>query len=1066
MKSILELLYENADTNPNRNIFNFLDCDTDPFEAETITNELLVKKSRDMAWALKEKGAKKGDRAIILCMQDAGTIFAILGCMMAGVVFTVIPPPMDEGKLQRFISVLKSCKPKFLISNYELEQGSESDAKKTVAKKALLEAVALKRIYTDQVAEYSGDYVFEAPADEDLIYLQYTSGSTSDPKGVMVTSGNLISCLEYSRKTYDYSNGNNLISWVPFYHNIGLVSGIFLPIAAGDGSTYFISPLQFLKDPKVWIKALADFKVNATTGPNSAYEACTKFFRKEDAEKYDLSHVTQLLNGSEFVHVETIEKFCKLFDLSPMCFTNGYGLSECVCVGTVALNGFKYQKLDADEYQAGKFILTENDTQKVVVSLGSTVGDLKMLAVKEDGTPCREDEIGEIYLQGDSVCSGYWKNPKESERFRAVVKGHEGHFFRTGDMGAIYDGELYLTGRLKEMIIVNGKNIFPSDITLLLRHSCPSISEEAISVFSVQTNTGEEPILCIESEPVLFDPLVNEINRAMTGSFEFSFSDIVFVKTDTLPRTDNRKIKTNAVKQHYEQGKLDTLYSAKGDFEQETQKERYEKKLPPGASLEEIKDFIRNVFGNYIEYRNFDDTTEFTNLGVDSFTAVEMFDELERLADVEIDLRNISGLLTVNGLASHIQRLLAGEEKASIDWKKEIILEDDISPRGEYLISPEECRNVFLTGSTGFLGAYLIRALIKTLHKDALIYCHARAENEEKAMERIVNNMKFFKCWKESFRSRIVAVPGDLTKPNLGLEKELYDSLAEKIDVVYHNGAILNFLFSYSQLKATNVGGTIGALRFASEGKPKYFHYISSYSVFDNPSHFGKSVKESDPLSSPEGYFLGYSETKWVAEKLVAEAANRGLRTTVYRPGEITGGIKEGVWKLEDMISRTLVGCIQMRSVPEMNISLPLTPVDFVSSAIANISTQTKATGKQFNLINKHLTNTGEIGSFIKKAGFKYSVLPYDIWCQRLAEIPPSKNVLSILSRLFSDNRGQEESLLDRYSTKQATLDTANTEALLESCGLVCPKLGKRYFFKYLKMFARAGYITKAKEAS
>jgi hypothetical protein len=144
-----------------------------------------------------------------------------------------------------------------------------------------------------------------------------------------------------------------------------------------------------------------------------------------------------------------------------------------------------------------------------------------------------------------------------------------------------------------------------------------------------------------------------------------------------------------------------------------------------------------------------------------------------------------------------------------------------------------------------------------------------------------------------------------------------------------------------------------------------------------------------------------------------------------------------------------------------MDISLPLTPVDFVSSAIANISRQTDAIGKQFNLINKHLTKTREIGSFIKRAGFRFITLPYIDWCDRLAEIPPSENVLSILSRLFSDNRSEGENLMERYSENQARLDTTNTDTLLQGSGIECPKLGRRYFFKYLRMFMKAGYISK-----
>ena len=1062
MESILDYLYLGVKNDPDRCVFNFLDCSKEPFGMQQISIRQLYDKACDMAVTLKKKGAKKGDRAIIFSMQDAGTIYAILGCMMEGVVFTVIPPPIDESKLFRFISALKSCKPKFLISNYALEHESKRDILKSLLKKAFMRVITLKRIYTDRLAKHEGYTPLRTYQKDDLVYLQYTSGSTSEPKGVMVTNRNLMSCLDNCREAIDFTHGYNLVSWVPFYHNIGLIVTIFIPLIIKTGTAYFIPTLQFLQKPTIWIKSISDFKVNATVAPNSAYEVCTKLISKEEAKQYDLSHVTLLINGSEFVYSHTIEKFCELFSIPQKSFAAGYGLSECVCVATLSPLSYKCQKIDIDHYLSGKFITTENQPHKLVVSLGQPLSNLKVLTVREDGCLCAENEIGEIYIQGESVCQSYWENPSETKRFQATVNGVEGYFYRTGDMGLIFDGDLYLTGRLNEMIIVNGKNIFPSDVSLLLQQNCPTLQKDTIIIFSIQTNNKEEPILCLESDERVFAPLVRDINRTVAQSYNFSFNNIVFVRKNTLPRTDNRKIKINAIKKLYEQNKLEILYNTKNSPIDTHLIDDLTTRLSASTPIDEIKTCVRHVFKKVVGPIEFDDTTLFMDLGTNSLTVVEMINKLERQSGIEIDIRQITSALTVNDLAHHIQLTLRGEKHNPINLSTESILPNDIQPPKNYTLQPKQCRNIFLTGSTGFLGAYLIRSLIQqTNDENITLFCHVRAETQQKAMERIISNMQFFQCWEEKFHNKIIAIPGDLKKPRLGIEDKLYSTLCNTIDAIYHNGATLNFLFPYNQLKQTNVTGTLECLRFACTGTPKYFHYVSSYSVYDNPSHFDKIGLETDPLISSEGYFLGYSETKWVAEKLVTEATNRGLQTTIYRPGEITASLRENIWKLEDMISRTIVGCIQMGAAPDITINLPLTPVDYVSDAIIHISRQTNAIGKCFNLTNKYPVCFKTICQFTKKAGYSLEILPYAEWTKKLAACDFEKNALSILARLFIDKRKDGEGLTERYGKRQAHIDTSNTDALLEGTAIKCPPIDEQIFHNYLELFAKMGYIPK-----
>ena len=278
MKGIIDILLERTKDCPDRKIFNFLDFSTEERTVTEVTIDMVFRNAKAIAWKLLDRGAKKGDRVVILSLQDPGTLYAVYGAIMAGTIFTIIPPPIDEGKVERFISVVKSCQPKFIISNYALEherlskaqppqltqppqlqqppqppqsngRSPQSGLKKQLLRQAFFEAIRLKRIYTDRINATTRGFPLHTAAPEDVIYLQYTSGSTSDPKGVMVTLKNLMTNINQVQELYDYSTGNSLAMWVPFFHNLGLLFGIFLPITALEGRTYFLQTLQFLQKP-------------------------------------------------------------------------------------------------------------------------------------------------------------------------------------------------------------------------------------------------------------------------------------------------------------------------------------------------------------------------------------------------------------------------------------------------------------------------------------------------------------------------------------------------------------------------------------------------------------------------------------------------------------------------------------------------------------------------------------------------------------------------------------------------------------------------------------------------
>ncbi|MFA5288916.1 MAG: thioester reductase domain-containing protein, partial [Bacteroidales bacterium] len=537
--------------------------------------------------------------------------------------------------------------------------------------------------------------------------------------------------------------------------------------------------------------------------------------------------------------------------------------------------------------------------------------------------------------------------------------------------------------------------------------------------------------------------------------FEFSFYDVVFVRKNSLSRTDNRKIRTHKVMEHYLQGSLEVLFSSRNN------KGARPKTTVPETSLDGIHAKVREVFETLLETQNYDPDTGFMELGGDSLKLVECVYHLEETFHIGLDITELGTNASVNGIAAYIQNkmLQGGGNIKKVNLQEECHLDDSVECAG-YTHSVNECRRLFLTGSTGFLGAFLIRSLLEQLAgQDITIYCHVRARDESTGLKRIVDNMKHYRCWKEEYAQYIQAVTGSLDKPMLGMKEDVYERLSREVDAVYHNGALLNFLYPYSYLKGTNVDGTRECLRFACHGKAKYFHYISSYSVYDNPSHFGKKVYESDPLTSWEGYFLGYSETKWVSEKLVHLARERGLRACIYRPGEIAGDTVHGIWEMKDLLSRLIVGCVQMQKAPDLKTRLYAVPVDYVSDAIAHISRQEGACGLAFNILNPESFTIKMMVQAIRRIGYRIRIIPYESWINELLQTNIRENPLRILASLFNKDTEDPYSLARRYGSLQPRYDTTNTSNFLKNTDIQKRFLTKRLLPVYLKYFMEQKYI-------
>lgn len=475
---------------------------------------------------------------------------------------------------------------------------------------------------------------------------------------------------------------------------------------------------------------------------------------------------------------------------------------------------------------------------------------------------------------------------------------------------------------------------------------------------------------------------------------------------------------------------------------------------------EEIRETVKLLFSQALESAEIADDFNFLDCGGDSLSIMSIISDIEEKYATELDPRAVMMNPSPNGISEIVFNHLSAKkavESIKPDLYQEAKLADDIKMTAQYTHKESESKNIFLTGTTGFLGAFLIKDLLDT-DKSIHLYCHTRCSDQYDGLERIMLNMRHYGCWNNAYKKRITAIPGDLKEKRLGIDDEMWSFLTENIDAIYHNGAILNFLYPYSVLKKSNVDSTVETLKLACEGKAKYYNYVSSYSVYDNPSHFGKTVREDDPLTSADGYFLGYSETKWVSEKLIRAVGERGLKYAIYRPGDITGTKESGIWEARDLTSRIIIGCIQMRVIPVVEMKMNFTPVDFVSKAITHISRSNGASGRAYNIINPEIGSSRELLKAIFACGKFVLPIPYSLWKKQLNKTSMGTNALKILECMFDSNDAAGD-IMDRHRSSQPTYDMTNTNRALRGSGIKCPPMNASLLKSYINYFKRSGII-------
>jgi len=395
------------------------------------------------------------------------------------------------------------------------------------------------------------------------------------------------------------------------------------------------------------------------------------------------------------------------------------------------------------------------------------------------------------------------------------------------------------------------------------------------------------------------------------------------------------------------------------------------------------------------------------------------------------------------------------KEIFQLNLDEEAVLPVDIQPFPAPVDFTKMPQSIFLTGATGFVAAYILVELLE--QTTARIFALVRAESREHGMERIRKNLQHYMLWRDSYEDRIVPVDGDLKFPLLGLSPEYFYELAKTIDSIYHIGSKLSYIAPYEFLKAANVGGTQETLRLATTAKAKPYHFVSSLGIllgYRTPVGGG----EDDELDAEKCPDVGYFRSKYVAERVVRKARDRGIPVTIHRIGLIVGDTHNGCSNEDDFVARILLGCIQAGYGPHITNSMDMTPVDYVAKAIVHLTFQQQSIGKVFHLLNPEPITWSDIIDAVIDAGYPMTKLPFQQWVEAIEDdTSATPNPLHPLLPFFHIQFAGR--MLGVSNIAYHALGTKLTLHALEDSGIRCPMVDANLIRTYLRQFVRVGRL-------
>src|SRR5580692_8806479 len=999
--SILGKLDRLAYEHPDKLLYSYIDLNGN--ELESYSYEAFLQRTKAIAGHLrKDHRFEAQDRLLLAYPPGLEMICAFFGCVRAGLIPVPVYPPSShgfQGALYKMVHIAKDCQAAGILTSKDYLGSLKTNLARSGVSASGVDVdyiSGLRWVVTEDFVDMVSDETFNGNSHggsngasngaSKILFLQYTSGSTRDPKGVMVTHENI---LHNCPLVIDH-DAPIVVSWLPQYHDMGLIGCYLFPALTG-GTTYGFAPTDFIQRPTLWFDAIKTYEASASAAPNFAYDYCLRAGRlsKESLETIDLSSLRLLMVAAEPVKPDTYTRFLRAFQpygLRSESFFVAYGLAENTLA--VSLGGRNIISVNKNAIALGKARMTtevsEIGAATQIVSCGTPLPGLTVRIVDpEKHVALEPGRIGEIWIAGGSKCLGCWNNPELTLKlFHARLvddSPYDDGYLRTGDMGFLHDGELFVCGRIKDMIIIRGQNYYPQDIEAVVEKASSLVRANCVAAF--QINEDSEPALAIVAEvknPKAL-PEARKIATAVRNYLNVEVALISFIAPRAIPRTSSGKIMRHKTKHMWLQGQFSVLseFSREKDSESSTSGSE-------GQSPFDVLKARYNLTG-----------TESYNLveaGLDSLDLVVFMHEIKELlkdkgADMlarQVDIGLIQRV-SVADLFRLAEQLERAPEEALVMLRQSLAAFREEQRTAEQLMMRNDTKLIFeppapqlvpeipildhvlLTGGTGFIGPFLVKSLLE--QTSANIHVLVRASDELQGKQRLRAAMESMgpspAGLMEMFETRVVPVCGDLGQRDLALTPESWDFLANEIDTVFHNGATVNYLLNYDRMRDANVLGTNEVLRLAFEGRRKSFNYVSTTFIF------GWAVKkvlyETDFNKDMELLDFGYSQSKWVSEQVVMDAGRRGLTTRIFRPALVSPSINGGGNNFDIAVRLVAFMVNHGIGVDALN-QVSFVPADITANNIVFISDTATTENQTYHVVRDDYANMLDITSLITKA--------------------------------------------------------------------------------------------------
>jgi len=914
---------------------------------ETITYGLLNSRAAQLASRIQRSGIGLEMRVGICMHRSIDIVIAQLAVLKAGAAYVPIDPSYPADRLAFMIADSGSV---LLLTHESLRPSLECYGVPCFTLDAdLCQGTSIKECIISSAVSVDAQ-----------AYVIYTSGSTGQPKGVVVTHGSILNAYWAWQKAYSLTSERRHLQMANV--SCDVCTGDFVR-ALCSGGQLILCPRDALLMPDILYQLLHNLRITHAEFVPAVLRPLIAYAEKT-GQGFEFFKV--LIAGSEtwsFVDYKRLSRLCGPHTR----LINSYGVTEAT-VDSAYFERADQEIVECDNVPIGQPYL---NTQLYVVDT--------LLRVTPVGVP------GELYIGGAGVARGYVNRPGLTASLfvpNPFDNRHGSILYRTGDVVRYSpDGYIEFMGRVDRQVKIRGHRVDTREIEAVINEH--SVICESLVVMSGDDVDGRHLIAYIvrDETAVIQTQQVRDFLKSRLPRYMIPAAIIAL---EAFPLTSNGKVDYTSLPTPKE---TDVVISA-------------------GARTS-TESALLDIWERLLGHHHVGIFESFFDVGGHSLLLPQLLVQIQALFHVDLPLRTLFESPTIAELARTIDAMHKSEVTAvsmdDVDLLADVVLNETIRASLTYCAATTRT-SALLTGASGFLGIHLLVQLLQDTNDR--VYCLVRASNSAEAVRRIEATLASYGLTRYYDAQRVTVFVGDLTKPALGLSSGDFTHLAQEVGCIYHCGATVNVTYPYSALKAANVDGTQEILRLATTTTIKPVHFVSTLNVFSAPRSSDESwILEDDLLDNWRDLVDGYSQTKWVAERIVMIARDVGVPVTIFRPGLIGGHSQIGIVPQTNLIWALVKGCIQLGYAPDIDLDIDLAPVDYVSAAIVAISRQARATGKAFHLHNPHPYTWHHLVASLHNLGYDLQWQPFDEWYRHLYDsvTHSPENALTPLLPIFSN---------------------------------------------------------------